>query len=220
MAEIEGSHTSQWLVETDWLEAHLSQPDLVVIDGSWHLPPAGRNGYEEYLDQRIPGAVFFDIDEISDTDSDLPHMLPSPIKFSSRMRKLGLGDGMQFVIYDSVGMFSAARVWWTLRTMGVKEVQVLNGGLPKWIAEDRELDDMPVVARTPRHFTARRNATMIADKDDIVGVIANGGAQIVDARSPGRFNGHDDEPRPACERDVFLGPSMCHLARCSMKTRH
>ena len=107
MAPVSGSY----VVETDWLAAHLNAPDLVVLDGSWHLPTAGRDARAEYLAEHIPGALFFDIDEISDETSPLPHMLPSTVKFASRMKKMGIGDGMRVVVYDSVGMFSAARVW-------------------------------------------------------------------------------------------------------------
>ncbi|MCG8561974.1 MAG: sulfurtransferase, partial [Hyphomicrobiales bacterium] len=119
--------SNKWLVETDWLADHLDAPDLVILDSSWHLPGAERDAHAEYLQERIPGALFFDIDEIADSDSDLPHMLPSPEKFSSRMRRMGIGDGFRVVCYDSAGLFSAARVWWTFRVMGVDEVAVLNG---------------------------------------------------------------------------------------------
>lgn len=185
-----------WLVETDWLADHLSAPDLIVFDGSWHLPPEKRDARAEYEAEHIPGALFFDIDEICDTDSPLPHMLPSPEKFSSRMRRMGVGDGLRIVIYDSAGMFSAARVWWTFRVMGARDVAVLNGGLPKWKAEGRPVEDMPPLARSERHFTARRNGALVRDRDDVL-AIANGGSdQIVDARSAGRFTGTAPEPRP------------------------
>lgn len=189
-------YSGKWLVETDWLAEHLTAPDLVVIDGSWHLPSVDRNAHEEYLGQHIPGAVFFDIDAISDTDSDLPHMLPSPEKFSSIMRKTGIGDGMRIVIYDSYGMFSAARVWWTFRVMGVEDVTVLNGGLPKWIAEGFSLEDGPAALRGPRHFTTRRNAGLVRDSDDVNRASNSGSEQIVDARSAERFAGNAPEPRP------------------------
>ena len=122
-------------VTTRWLAEHLSAPDLFVIDASWHLPNAGRDAHAEYLAEHIPGAVHFDIDAISDKASALPHMLPDPVAFSSAMRNLGLGDGMRVVVYDSYGLFSAPRVWWMLRTFGVADVYVLEGGLPAWKAE-------------------------------------------------------------------------------------
>ncbi|MEC9369417.1 MAG: 3-mercaptopyruvate sulfurtransferase [Pseudomonadota bacterium] len=186
----------KWLVETGWLAERLGLPGLVVLDGSWHLPTAKRNAYEEYLQEHIPGALFFDIDEISDTSNPLPHMLPSPEKFASRMRSMGIGDGMQIVIYDSYGMFSAARVWWTFRVMGTESVHVLNGGLRKWKQEGRPLEDGPPPRRGQRHFTVRSNLELVRDRDEIAAFSANGGAQIVDARSAARFAGKAPEPRP------------------------
>ncbi len=117
-------NAKNWIVETDWLAAHLNAPDLVILDGSWHLPTSGRNAKSEYLAEHIPGALFFDIDDLSDEKSDLPHMLPSTVKFASRMKKMGIGDGKRIVVYDTVGLFSAARVWWTFRAMGHQDVAV------------------------------------------------------------------------------------------------
>src|SRR6185436_11104553 len=125
------------LVSTEWLAAHLDAPDVRIVDGSFFLPAQKRDPKAEFASQHIPGAVFFDVDEIADTSSPLPHMLPSPEKFASRVRKLGLGDGNRIVVYDSQGLFSAARVWWNFRVFGHKDVAVLDGGLPKWIAEGR-----------------------------------------------------------------------------------
>ena len=192
MAPARSSH----LVETDWLAAHLDAPDLVVLDGSWHLPTAGRNARAEYEEEHIPGALFFDIDEISDESSSLPHMLPSTVKFASRMKRMGIGDGMRIVVYDSVGMFSAARVWWTFRVMGHEDVAVLNGGLPKWKAEGRPVTSEPTPPRSQRHFTPRLNASLVRDLQDVKRIIESGSAQIADARSPGRFAGAEPEPRP------------------------
>ena len=189
-------HSAKWLVETDWLAAHLDAPDIVVIDASWYLPGSSRKPYEEYLEARIPGAVFFDIDEICDETSSLPHMLPSPEKFSSRMRKMGIGDGMRVVVYDADGMFSAARVWWTFRAMGKDDVGLLNGGLAKWKREGLPLEDGPPAMRTERHFTSRRNGELIRDRDDMLASSKNGAEQIVDARSAARFRGEAPEPRP------------------------
>ena len=152
--------TKTWLTETEELARELDAPDIVVIDASWHMPSEGRDAYGEYLEGHIPGAIFFDIDEIADTKSTLPHMLPAPEKFSSRMRSMGIGDGSRIVIYDSRGLFSAARVWWMFRVMGVDDVSVLNGGLPKWKEEGRPLESGPPPPRTTRHFTARRNADL------------------------------------------------------------
>lgn len=127
------------LVSTAWLAAHLKDPDLRVIDASWYLPDAGRDPRAEYAAAHIPGARFFDIDEITDSRSNLPHMAPQPEKFVARMRAMGIGDGHQVVIYDGAGLFSAARVWWTFRLMGKTDVAVLDGGFPKWQAEGRDV---------------------------------------------------------------------------------
>ena len=188
--------TKTWLTETDELARELDAPDLVVIDASWHMPAENRNAYEEYLAEHIPGGIFFDIDEIADTKSGLPHMLPPPEKFSSRMRSMGIGDGSRIVVYDSAGLFSAARVWWTFRVMGVDDVSVLNGGLPKWKREGRPLESGPPRNRTARHFTARRNLDLVRDVSDIKALLKDRSAEIVDARAADRFAGKAPEPRP------------------------
>ncbi|HXL99930.1 MAG TPA: rhodanese-like domain-containing protein, partial [Rhizomicrobium sp.] len=144
------------LVSTDWLAAHLSAPDIRVADASWYLPQAGRDAKAEYRSAHIPRAVFFDIDDLSDEKSALPHMLAPAPKFASRMRRLGLGDGNTIVVYDGAGIYSAARAWWMLRAMGHVDVAVLDGGLPKWRAEGRPLEDM-IANPSPRHFTPRPN---------------------------------------------------------------
>jgi thiosulfate/3-mercaptopyruvate sulfurtransferase len=185
----------KWIVDTDWLASHLDAPDLVIFDASWHLPTAGRDPKAEYLKEHIPGALFFDIDDLTDEKSSLPHMLPSTVKFASRMKKMGVGDGMRIVVYDTLGLFSAARAWWTFRAMGHEDVAVLDGGLKKWKAEGRELEDGPARKRTERHFTPLMNASLIRDMDDVKKAIAKR-TQIVDARPAGRFEGKDPEPRP------------------------
>jgi thiosulfate/3-mercaptopyruvate sulfurtransferase len=182
-------------VSTQWLADHLSAPDLVVFDASWHMPAAGRNAVDEYRAAHIPGAVFFDIDAIADPSTNLPHMLPEPVAFSSAMRKLGFGDGVRAVVYDSVGLFSAPRLWWTLRVFGVADVSILEGGLPKWKAENRPLEDGEVT-RQPRHFTARMDHSLVADAGDVARALADKSAQVVDLRSAERFRGLAPEPRP------------------------
>jgi thiosulfate/3-mercaptopyruvate sulfurtransferase len=182
------------LVSTDWLSRHLDAPDVRVVDGSHHLGGAGRDARAEYEAEHIPGAVFFEIDDISDSASSLPHMVPSSEKFASRVRKLGLGDGNRIVIYDNSDLWSAARVWWMFRLFGHEDVAVLDGGLAKWKSEGRALDDMPPVPRE-RHFTPRRDATLIRDVTDVARASKLGDQQIVDARAPGRFNGTEPEPR-------------------------
>ncbi len=194
-----------WIVETDWLADHLQAPDLVVFDGSWYIPGVERDPKAEYLDGHIPGALFFDIDDLCDDKSDLPHMLPSTIKFASRMKKMGVGDGMRIVVYDNDGLFSAARVWWTFRAMGHDEVAVLNGGLKKWIAEGRTVDDGPAPPRTERHYTPRFNAELVRDLDDMRRLLTKQDSQIVDARPNGRFIGRDPEPRPGLRQGHIPG---------------
>jgi thiosulfate/3-mercaptopyruvate sulfurtransferase len=186
--------TSPNFVSTEWLAAHLSEPGLGLIDASWHLPPTGRNGAAEFRVGHIPGAVFFDIDTIADTTSGLPHMLPDPVAFSSAMRKLGLGDGMRFIVYDAHGLFAAARVWWTLRAFGALDVKILEGGLPKWIAEGRPLEE-GAIERQPRHFTARLDHSAVASLADVRRALTEGVAQVVDARPAERFRGESPEPR-------------------------
>jgi thiosulfate/3-mercaptopyruvate sulfurtransferase len=186
----------KWLADTAWLASHLHAPDLVVLDGSMHLPGSGRNAQSEYLAAHIPGALFFDIDEIADRSSPLPHMLPPAAMFASRMKRMGIGDGMHIIAYDSEGIYSAARVWWMFRAMGHREVRVLNGGLKTWKAEGRPLEDGPARPRSPRHFTAVRNAELIRDTADVRRLIDSRGAQIVDARDAARFAGRAPEPRP------------------------
>jgi thiosulfate/3-mercaptopyruvate sulfurtransferase len=187
--------TKPVLVDTAWLASHLDAPDLVLLDGSLHLPTAKRDPKAEYNAAHIPGAQFFDIDDLSDEKSPLPHMLPSTVKFASRMKKMGIGDGARIVVYDSEGLWSAARVWWMFRVMGHTDVAVLNGGLKKWHAEGRPLTDEPPRPRTPRHFTPRFNAGLVRDKDDVLGLLKSHAAQIVDARAGARFEGSAPEPR-------------------------
>ena len=183
------------LVSTEWLAAHLDAPDLRIVDGTFTLPGVKPTGRELYDARHIPGAVFFDIDEIADEHNPLPHMLPSPEKFAARMRKLGLGDGHKIVVYDSAGLSSAGRPWWMLRVFGHRDVAILDGGLPKWQAEGRPVtDDIPVLRE--RHFTARLNSLLVRDKGQVLDNLTARREQVIDARSRGRFEGSAKEPRP------------------------
>ncbi len=182
-------------VSTQWLAERLEEPDLVVFDASWHMPAAGRNPRAEYLAGHIPGAVFFDIDAIADQGTDLPHMLPNPIAFAAAMRELGFGDGVRAVVYDSLGLFSAPRVWWTLRVFGVKDVAILSGGLPQWIKEGRPLQQ-DETSRAKVHFTARLDHCLVADAAEVKKALDAKSAQVVDVRSAERFRGVAAEPRP------------------------
>ena len=183
------------LVSTDWLAAHLDAPDVRVVDASWHMPAAKRDPRAEYDEQHIPGAVFFDIDDIADSDNGLPHMLPPPEKFASRVRKLGLGDGNRIVAYDSTGASAAARAWWMFRVFGHEDVAVLDGGLTKWLAEGRPVTGEPSRPQE-RHFTARVNTFLVREYDQVLANVKRGREQFVDVRSAGRFAGTEPEPRP------------------------
>ncbi|MFA5581243.1 MAG: 3-mercaptopyruvate sulfurtransferase [Paracoccaceae bacterium] len=183
------------LVSTDWLAAHLRDPDLRVIDASWYLPDAGRDARAEYDAGHIPGARFIDIDDLSDQRSDLPHMAPPPEKFVSRMRKAGIGDGQQVVIYDGAGLLSAARLWWLFRLMGKVDVAVLDGGLPKWRAEGQPIDTAPPQIRD-RHLTVSPRPQLVRDVTQVAAASKLGDHTIIDARSAARFSGEAPEPRP------------------------
>ena len=182
------------LVSTEWLAAHIKDPDLRILDASWYLPDMGRDARAEYDAAHIPGARFFDIDDISDARSDLPHMVPPVEKFMSRMRAMGVGDGHQVVVYDGAGLFSAARVWWLFRLMGQMDVAVLDGGIAKWQVEGRAVEDLPPVVRD-RHMTVRRQNQMVRDVTQVSAASKLGDHEIIDARGPGRFRGQEPEPR-------------------------
>lgn len=185
---------SRWLVSTDQLADKLSKGNVAVVDGSWYLPQHNRKGFEEYLAGHIPGAVYFDIDEISDHSSDLPHMLPPPRAFDLHMARLGIDNGMEVVVYDGMGLFSAPRVWWTLRVFGVKNVFILDGGFPQWKKEGRPIETgMPAI--TPAEFESSFNADLVADYQRVAKTLADHSAQVVDSRPANRFTGEAPEPR-------------------------
>ena len=198
------------IVSTAWLSDHLGSPDIAIVDASWHLPTANRDARREFLSAHIAGAQFFDIDELSDTTSPLPHMLPSPEKFSSRMRKMGIGDGKRIVAYDTTGLFSAARAWWMFKVFGHDDVAVLDGGLKKWIAEGRAVEDGPAPKPQERHFTARFRGSMVRDMREVSAALRSGSAQIADARSVTRFRGEEVEPRPGVRAGHMPGARNVH----------
>ncbi len=189
------SPASPWLKSTGWLAECLRDPHVVAVDGSYFLPTQKRDAHAEYRAGHIPGAVFFDIEAVSDHSTELPHMLPGTTQFAAAVGALGIGDGDTVVVYDSVGLFSAARVWWTFRVFGATSVYILDGGLPKWKAEGRPLEtgDAP---RPVRKFTAQMNVAAVALLDDVRMAQTNDSVQIVDARSAERFAGKAPEPRP------------------------
>lgn len=183
------------MVSTSWLASHLNDPDLRIIDASAHMPASGRDARAEYEAAHIPGARFFDIDQIADRRSSLPHMAPPVEMFVSRMRAMGIGDGHQVVIYDNSDLHSAARVWWTFRLMGKADVAVLDGGFPKWQAEGHAVEDMAPIMRD-RHITVQRQAGLVRDVTQVAAASKLADHEIVDARSVQRFRGEAAEPRP------------------------
>src|SRR5262249_38848242 len=187
--------SSKWLVSTEWLAARLNDPNTIVLDGSYYLPGQPRNARAEYLAGHIPGAVFFDIDRIADQSIDLPHMLPGPDQFAQQVGELGIGNGDTIVVYDGAGLFSAPRVWWTLRLFGAGQVFILDGGLPRWKAEGRPLESGET-RRKPRRFEAQMDTALVAMQSDVQMALNNGDVQVVDARPADRFYGRAPEPRP------------------------
>jgi thiosulfate/3-mercaptopyruvate sulfurtransferase len=182
------------LVSTAWLAERLDAEEIRIADGSWHMPATSRSGAAEFREAHIPGAVFFDIDAIADHDTDLPHMLPAPEAFAQAVGALGLSRDKTVVVYDSVGLMSAARVWWALRAMGFPQVVVLDGGLPKWRAEGRPLEAGEAQPR-PAAVEPRFDPTFVRSIDDLRGYLASGEARLVDARAAARFRGEAPEPR-------------------------
>lgn len=182
------------LVDTAWLAARLDDPTISVVDGSWHMPAMKRDPAAEFLQRHIPGAVFFDIDAISDPGSTLPHMMPSADLFAAEVGALGISSDDHVVVYDTNGLSSAARVWWMMRAFGHDKVSVLDGGLPKWVAEGRAVESGPVHPR-PAAFRARLDRSLLKSVDDVRANIDGRRADILDARSAGRFHGTEAEPR-------------------------
>jgi thiosulfate/3-mercaptopyruvate sulfurtransferase len=183
------------VVTTEWLSKHLTDPDVRVVDGTWHMPQARRDPRAEFEAAHIPGAVFFDVDAIADRTTSLPHMLPSAEEFATAVGGLGIGSGDRVVVYDVRGVVSAARVWWTFRAFGHDAVAVLDGGLRKWQAEGRPVEGGPA-APARRTFTARRRPELVRDLEAMRANVTSRAAQVLDARSAGRFAGTEPEPRP------------------------
>jgi thiosulfate/3-mercaptopyruvate sulfurtransferase len=198
---------SDALVSTDWLAERLGAPDVKVADATYFLPTMRRDARAEYGEAHIPGAVFFDIDDIADADDPLPHMLPDAAKFSSRVRKLGLGDGVRIVLYDNNRYSASARAWWMFRVFGHDDVAVLDGGLAKWRAEGRPVDDAVVTPREA-HFTARRNNLLVRDLEQMRANLVSRRELVMDARAAGRFAGTEPEPRAGL-RSGHIPGSVC-----------
>lgn len=185
---------SPFVVDADWLQAKLGSPGLSIVDASWYLPAQKRNARAEHDAGHVPGAVFFDLDLVVDESSDLPHMLPRPSVFAQFAGSMGISADDTVVVYDGPGFFSAPRVWWMFRAMGVAEVFILDGGFDRWEAAGRPVTAQPTRI-APNVFHAdfdHRRVVSLAEMREIVG---KGSAQIADARSAGRFSGTDPEPR-------------------------
>ncbi|MDP3493648.1 MAG: 3-mercaptopyruvate sulfurtransferase [Hyphomonadaceae bacterium] len=201
------------VVSAEWLRSHLNAPDVRVLDCSWFMPDAPQTGRQIYDAHHIPGARFFDIDDVSDTDSSLPHMLPSPEKFSSRVRRLGLGDGHRVICYDQNGFLASARAWWMFRSMGHGDVAVLDGGFDAWRAAGGAIEDLPPHFQADRHFTVRPRRDLVRDLTQMKTTIASQGAQVVDARSAPRFRGEVEEPRAGLRKGHIPGSINVHYAQ-------
>ncbi len=199
------------LVSTDWLAARIGGDGLRIVDASWYLAADNRDPAGEYFERHIPGAVLFDIDAASDLTSPLPHMLPSAEQFAAVMGELGIGDNDEVVVYDGAGLFSAARLWWMLRAFGHGKVAVLDGGLPKWIAEGRPLDTGSTEI-TRRDFTARLRPELVRNFDDVHANLESHREQVLDARGAGRFKGIEPEPRPGVRPGHIPGSLHLHYA--------
>ena len=196
------------LVSTEWLATHLG--DVRVVDASWYMPNEKREPAKEFEAAHIPGAVFFDIDAISDHATDLPHMLPAPGVFADAVSALGIGNGDTVVVYDGSGIFSAPRVWWMLKVMGHANVKVLDGGLPKWTREDRAVESGPAKP-SAKSFAADTQPRLLRDFDAVMGIVADHSARMVDARSAGRFTGAEAEPRAGVRGGHMPGAANVHF---------
>jgi thiosulfate/3-mercaptopyruvate sulfurtransferase len=186
---------SKWLKSTEWLEGQIGKPGIVIVDASFYLPTQKRDAKAEYVASHIPGAVFFDIETVSDHSSDLPHMLPGPTQFAEAAGALGISEKDTIVVYDGLGLNSAPRVWWTFRIFGAKNVFILDGGFPAWTSESRKVE-AGEVKRPAAKFDAVMDTGAVAMLSDVQMAINGKSVQVVDARSAGRFAGRDAEPRP------------------------
>ena len=207
------------LVSTDWLAAHLADPHVRVVDSSFKLPGITPTAGEDYDRGHIPGAVFFDIDDVCESGTSLPHMIPSPELFARKIGALGIGDDNRVVVYDGAGLSSAGRAWWMLRLFGHHDVGILDGGLPKWKAEDRPLD-IAIPAPQPRAFTARFDPSLLRDKAALLGNLATRREQVVDARAAGRFDGTAPEARPGLRSGHIPGSRSLPYERVTDPATH
>lgn len=198
------------MISTEEVAARLGEGGFKLVDASWHM--ADRDAQEEYLHAHLPGAIFFDIDAIADPDTDLPHMLPSPAAFAAAVGALGISESDTIVVYDSVGMFSAARVWWTFRVMGAKDVRVLDGGMPKWLAEGRPVET-GAASVAAAHFTPGFRRGLVRDLAALRHELEGREVQIVDARPAERFTAEAPEPRAHLRGGHMPGARNLPLSR-------
>lgn len=207
------------LISTSELEAALAKPEYVVVNGSWHMPSEQRNPLEEHLREHIPGAVFFDIDAVSDTTSPYPHMLPSAEQFAQSVSALGIRNDSNVVVYDSLGLFSAARIWWMFRVFGHNKVQVLDGGLPRWLHEKRSVESgaSPVV---PSAFKATYHPELVRSYEQVLANVTTRAEQVIDARASGRFNGTEPEPRAGLRSGHIEGSMNIPFRECTTPPHH
>ena len=198
------------LVSTEWLEHNLSLTELRILDASWYLPSQGRDPRSEFFEKHIQGAKYFDIEKFSDPTHQLPHMVPSLEQFCSELSKLGVGDGNHVVLYDGLGLFSAARAWWLFKLFGFRRVSVLDGGLPKWISEKKPVTS-EIELQTARHFTPSIKKRLVCDWTAVKSAMINNASQIVDARPQDRFKGLVPEPRPGLKSGHIPGSiNVCY----------
>ena len=186
--------TPDALVSTAWLAGCLGAPEIRVVDGSWHMPQLARDPRAEFEAAHVPGAVFFDIDDVADRNDPLPHMMPDAATFAEKAGALGIASDSHVVCYDATGLGSAARVWWMFRAFGHERVSALDGGLPKWRAENRPVE-AGAARPEPADYPVRGHASLVRGREDVAAALESGGAQVLDARSRGRFAGTEPEPR-------------------------
>ena len=183
------------LIEIDWLKENLNDPQIKIIDGTWHMPTSGLNAFEVFKEKHIPNAIFVDLEETSDQKSNLPHMMPDNVYFSKKISLLGINNNDHLVIYDMYGMFSAARIWFMFKAFGHEKVSILNGGFPAWIGSNGEISNQ-INNLEPTNYKANLNKSLIVNYKEVLDNLLNNKYQIIDARSPDRFSGNSEEPRP------------------------
>jgi len=194
VAEVSMAETGAFTVEADWLQSRLGTPGISLVDASWYLPAQGRDARAEYAAAHIPDAIFFDQDAVVDPNAPLPHTLPDAATFARHAGSMGISADDTIVVYDGPGMFSAPRVWWMFRIMGVFQVYVLDGGFDRWKADGRPVTDEPTRV-APNFFHVDFDAARVASLQDMLKIVATGESQVADARPAGRFTGDDPEPR-------------------------